>query len=464
MKKFYSLSANSLVWVCLTFAVVAGYNINSVRSADWPQFRGPDGLAVSAETGIPATWDENTNLVWRTKMPGMGTSSPIVVGDKIYLTAYSGYGMSRDEPGEMEDLIQHALCVDLKTGKILWDRRSKAAQPETEYGGMMALHGYASATPVSDGELVYFFFGKSGVYARKPDTGETVWSASVGTKLNEMRWGSANSLLLHKNLLIVNASMENHTIVALDKKTGKKVWETGEFFSSWSTPALVETPDGKTELVVSTGVKREGGGGRGGRGGGGAMMTKVWGLDADTGEKRWWCDGIPDNYVCPSVMVNDGIAYIFGGRTPHGLAVKPGGKDDVTETHVLWRCDCAPKVPTPVFYNGYIYWIDEKGFARAVSAQTGEEAYAERVNLSGAGEKLYASPIVVDGKFINPSREDGVVVLAVAAEGEKPEFKEIARNRFSDDESIFNATPVAVDGKLLIRSDTYLYCIGAEKE
>ncbi len=458
MKKHRPLSVICHFTVCLTFAAGLWYNIGIVTSEDWPQFRGPGGSAVSADTGIPTTWDENTNVVWRTKMPGKGASSPIVVGDKIFVTAYSGYGLDRDEPGKMEDLLHHAMCLDLKTGKILWDRKSRAALPDMEYSGFMPLHGYASSTPVSDGELVYFFFGKSGVYARSMDTGATVWSASVGTGTNG--WGSSNSLLIYKNLLIVNASIENGSIVALDKKTGEKVWEADEMPMSWSTPALVDAAGGKTELVVSVGVKREPGGGRGGRGGGDAV-GKVWGLNPETGEKLWWCDGIPDGYVCPTVLTHDGIAYIFGGRKPSGMAVKPGGKGDVTETHVLWRCDCGPKVPTPVYYNGTIYWITEQGLAQAVDAKTGEKAFTERISLSGAGEKLYASAVIVDGKFINPSREDGVVVLAVPEKaGETPEFKEIARNRFSDDERIFNATPVVVNGKLLLRSDTYVYCIG----
>ena len=431
MKKSYFLV--SLAACLLTISLGTG------NAADWPEFRGPDGSAVSDATNIPAEWSETENLIWKTKMPGMGASSPIYVGGKIYLTAYSGYGQNKDNPGEMEKLVHHALCYDMD-GKLVWEKKSRAGLPDTEYRGFMPLHGYASSTPASDGNLVYFFFGRAGVYARNPETGELVWSKNVGEGTHG--WGSATSLILYKNLVIVNASIESEAVIALDKKTGKEVWRLGGIKKSWSTPALVKTADGKTELVVS-------------------LAYEAWGVDPDTGEKLWWCSAVPDDYVCPAVVANDGVAYVFGGRKPRSVAIRPGGKGDVSETHVLWESNASTKVPTPVYSLGYLYWIDQGGMARCLDAKTGEEVYTERLELAGSGERLYGSPIIVDGKYINASREDGVVVLAVpTAAGEKPEFKVLARNYFADDTSVSNATPAMADGKLILRSDAYLYCIG----
>jgi hypothetical protein len=398
--------------------------------ADWTRFRGPDASGASEETGLPATWSAEENVVWKTALPGAGASSPITVGDKIFLTCYDGYGLDADNPGDQENLQLNVVALDRATGEIAWSAGVKPRLPQTEYRGFIALHGYASSTPVSDGAAVYAFFGSSGVAAFGVD-GKPLWRADVGTEIHG--WGSAASPILFGDLVIVNASVESKSIVALDKTSGKEVWRTEGIEDSWSTPLVVELPSGP-ELVVS-------------------MKNKVLGLDPASGRQLWECAGVQD-YICPSVIAHDGIVYITAGRKPQTLAVRAGGRGDVTAARILWEVKTTPKVATPVCFNGHLYWLDQSGVATCLNAANGEEVYKERLEIEGQRDKVYASMTCADGKLYAVTRQGGTVVLAA-----KPEFEEIARNDLGDS-SVFNGTPVPDGGRLLLRSDRFLYCIG----
>jgi len=404
--------------------------------ADWTRFRGPDGTGIADGTGLPTRWSAAENVVWRTPLPGFGASSPITLGDKVFLTCYAGYGLDQDNPGDQSSLKLHVLCLDLATGKIVWDNSLAAESPETPYdGGRVSLHGYASATPVTDGQGLYVFFGKSGVLKYSLD-GHLLWKVSVGAEVDKHGWGSGASPILHGDLLIVNASSESQSIRALNKATGEEVWQVGGIVDSWSTPLVVTTAAGGEELVV---IER----------------TKVLGLDPATGSQLWVCTKDSD-YVCPSVIAHDGVAYLINSRMKAMLlAIRTGGRGDVTNSHVLWTLPkWTTRVCTPVYHEGHLYAIDFSGTALCVDAKSGREVYRERLDLSGSGDKLYASVVAGDGKLYGVSRLDGVVVLALT-----PEFKLLAHNHLADD-SVFNATPVISGNRLLIRSDKALYCIG----
>ncbi len=414
---------------------VAALCVAFFAGADWTRFRGPDGTGISDDTGLPTTWSASENIVWKTPLPGFGASSPITLGDKIFLTAYSGYGLDKDEPGEQDKLMLHAMCLDRATGKILWDKTTDPRLPETEYdAGRISLHGYASATPVTDGEAVYFFVGKSGVLKYSLD-GELLWQVSVGTEVDKHRWGSGASPILYEDLIIVNASAESQSIRALRKGNGEEVWRVDGIVDSWSTPLVVTTADGGKELVV---VER----------------FRVLGLDPAEGTKLWLCNK-PSDYVCPSVIANDGVVYIINSRFKAMLlAIRTGGRGDVTNSHVLWTKKWTTRVSTPVLYEGHLYAIDQSGAASCINIKTGEELYSERMDISGAGDKIYASVVAADGKLYGVTRLDGTVVLAL-----QPEFQKLAHNHLGDD-SVFNATPTISNGQLLLRSDKALYCIG----
>src|SRR5579871_4925898 len=187
---------------------LALFLIPAALGSDWMQFRGPGGQGVSADQGPPDTWSETENIVWKTKLPGPGTSSPITVGEVVFVTCYSGYAESRSDPGDQKNLLRHLVCIDRRSGTIRWTRDVKPELPESVYkpGSNDGMHGYASSTPVSDGKNVYVFFGKSGVFCFDLD-GKQLWSRSVGK--GTTGWGSATSPLLYNDLVIVNASVES---------------------------------------------------------------------------------------------------------------------------------------------------------------------------------------------------------------------------------------------------------------
>jgi outer membrane protein assembly factor BamB len=402
----------------------------SASAADWPQFRGPGGAGVSGERGLPAEWSSKQNIVWRTKLPGPGTSSPIVVGKRVYLTCYTGYGL---EPGagDMNKLMRHLLCIDRDMGRILWTKDFKPALPESMYGPGRneSQHGYASSTPASDGKHLYIFFGKSGVYCLDLD-GKEIWHANVGT--NTHGWGSANSPVLFKNLVIINASVESGSLVALDKNTGQEVWRAKNIRSSWNTPVLVDVPGGGTELALND-------------------SSAVLGFDPASGKELWRVTGF-GGYVCASAVADNGVVYDVrsGGKKGGALAIKAGGRGDVSDSHVLWRANGSSLVSSAVYHAGRLYWVSGAVFCR--DAATGKEV-GKPARLSGGGQ-LYASPLLADGKLYIMTISNGGFVVDTGS------LKELAHNTFADDKSRVNASPIAHDGCVLLRTEQYLYCIG----
>lgn len=417
--------------VVLSFAFAAAF-VGLFAAADWTRFRGSDASGVSEDTGLPTTWSADENVIWKTDLPGFGTSSPTTLGDKIFLTCYGGYGFDASSPGDQAKLQQSLLCLDRQTGAVLWSQSLPARTAMADYGaGRVDLHGYASSTPATDGEAVYVFFGRTGAAAYTVD-GKFLWKTLVGDQIHG--WGSATSPVLFGDLVIINASVESMRVVALNKKTGEQVWEFGGIERSWSTPLVVDAPDGSQELVIS-------------------MRGKILGLDPVTGKELWHCEGVQD-YTCPAVIAHQGIVYVTAGRSPQFFAVRTGGRGDVTDTHTIWETRATPKVSTPLYHEGLLYWVDQRGIAACADAETGKILYEHRLDLKGAKDVVYASPVLADGKIYGLSREDGAFVLAVG-----PEFKLLARN-YLDDASIFNATPTISNGQLLIRSNKALYCIG----
>ena len=402
-------------------------------AADVTGFRGPGGVAVSDEAGLPAEWSSTKNVAWKTRLPGPGTSSPIVLGERIYITSYSGYGLEPNQ-GSQSSLQRHVLCLDRKSGKLLWKKDFKPQLPESRYsGGNNARHGYASSTPTTDGKHLFVFFGKSGVFCLDLD-GNTVWKTDVGS--GTRGWGSANSPVLYKNLVIINASVESGQLLALNKQTGQVVWDGVRVRGSWNTPLLVEVPGGGTELVVG-------------------VPQTVLGLDPATGKRLWSSVGIPDRgYVCPSVVAKDGVVYAIGGRQNTALAIKIGGRGDVTATHRLWTKNRGSNVSSPVVVGGHLYWVHERrGTAYCLDAKTGEIVFEER--LAPRPGLVYSSMLAADGKLYCISQHNGTYVLAIGKE-----FKLLSHNTFADDDSRTNACPVAHRGQLLLRTDGFLYCLG----
>lgn len=447
----------TMLRLTLAFAVTAGATAVGLP-ADWPNFRGVNG-GVADDGGLPVKWTASDRL-WKSKLPGPGASSPITYGDKIFVTCYSGYGTNltagmakggkgggkggADEGGDQKKLRYHLLCMNRDSGKLVWQKDVEPKLPEVPFTGFLREHGYTSSTPATDGERVYAFFGKTGVVAFKL-TGEKVWQASVGTDTD--KWGSGSSLIVHDGIVIVNASIESQALVGLDAKTGQEVWRQKGLSTCWTSPLLVETKDGKHEVVMS-------------------LAGKVVGYDPKSGKELWRCQGIGGGaggggkggkggggYTSSTPVARDGVVYVVGGGGPNpavSLAVKAGGRGDVNESHVLWRKSLGTGIASPVLQGDNLCWI--AGSATVLKASDGSTVAQERLYDS---RQEYVSPVVAGDKIFALTRRSGLYVLAGS-----PKFQELAHNEFDGDNSVFNASPAISDNKLYVRSNEYLCCIG----
>jgi hypothetical protein len=247
--------------------------------------------------------------------------------------------------------------------------------------------------------------------------------------------------VLHGDNVIVNAAEESQSIRALNRKTGRQAWkaEGAALELAYGTPGLVTLGDGTQELVI-------------------AVPGEVWGMDPATGKMLWHADmGLTGN-VSPSVVIDGTTVYVFGGfRSSGSLAVRAGGRGDVTKSHVLWTSRNSSYVATPLLHDGHLYWIDDRGQAFCIAAKTGELIYRERVEgMAQGGRPVYASPVFSDGRIYVVSRWSGIFVLPAA-----PRYEILAQNRFESDDSDFSGTPAIVDGDLFVRSGRFLYCVEA---
>jgi outer membrane protein assembly factor BamB len=408
----------------------------SVHAYDWPQFRGPTADGVSTDTHLPLTWSEKENLVWRTKLPGPGSSSPVISSGKVFLTCYSGYGIDVKNPGDMKNLKRHALCLDGQSGKILWNHEITTDLPNQPFTGTyITTHGYASSSAVTDGKGVFFFMGNAGVFAYTDD-GKPVWNVSVGEKAHD--WGVGSSPMLYGDLLIVNAAHESNQLLALDRKTGKIVWSVSGFPASWNTPAIVKV-NGHDELVVNS-------------------NGKLRAFDPADGRELWFCSSIKAAELCPSIVAHDGIIFVLGHPGGQSQAVRAGGSGDVSATHLLWQAQKGSNVGSAVYKDGYLYFInDSRGVATCLDAKTGAVVYEQPLASRQKRDRWYSTPLLAGDRLYCVGRETGTYVLAA-----KPRFELLATNVIADDTSITNASPGVSDGRIFLRSNQYAYCFGRQ--
>lgn len=411
----------------------------SASASDWTRFRGPGGSGQAPDDApTPTTWSEEENLKWAIDLPGPGLSCPILVGDKVLVTCWTGYAAGEGSSDDIKDLKRALVCVDRESGDVVWQKTVDAVQPEEEFRGMFAENGYASHTPVSDGENVYVFYGKSGVLAYDLQ-GNKLWHKSVGDGEGMMGWGTASSPILYDDLLVVTAAAESKSLVAFNKATGDEVWrqEADSLEGTWSTPILVEA-DGQTDMVLS-------------------VPYEVWGLNPQTGKLRWFCQANESNSACASPVAKDGVVYMLGGRDGNAIAIRAGGKGDVGESSVVWRERRSGRIGSPVIDGEYLYWI-ANGQANCIRLSDASEVYRERLSNSGGGGRGrgqdYASCVAADGKLYYINRGGTTFVIKLG-----PEFEQLATNQFASDDGDFNATPAIADGQIFIRSTKKLYCV-----
>ena len=438
---------------------------SAAAAGDWSRFRGPNGSGVSADAApMPVHWSPTQNLKWKVALPGPGSSSPIIVGDKVFITCWSGYGTDRgNRAGNQSDLKRHLVCLDRNTGKTVWDKTVDPVLPEDNYGGMFAEHGYATHTPASDGERVYVFFGKTGALAFDLK-GNQLWQTTVGTGSDRMGWGSGCSPILYKNLVIVTASPESGAMYALDKETGKEVWRAAAdgFSGTWGTPVLVEVDANRTDLVIG-------------------VPYEIWAFNPDTGKLRWYCEALGTRSFCSSVVTDGKVVYAMGDQGSGSIAIKAGGEKDVTKSQVVWTGRDNNRIGTSVIVDGKLYFVSS-GVATCVDAKTGTRIYQGRLGggstatapddegpgrppgrgpgggggggRGGMGGQDYSSPVVADGKLYYVSRSGAAHVIKLG-----DTFEQLATNRVTEDAEDFSATPAVSNGALFIRSSKHLYCI-----
>ena len=382
----------------------------------WPRWRGPSGQGVVEDTGYPDRWSDTVNVLWKRPVPGRGHSSPIVWGDRIFLTT------SQDQGRRVS-----ILSFRRSDGALLWQADAPNGPAERHHGK----NSPASATATTDGERVYASFGSRGLLAVDFD-GNVVWHRDLGRIDNYH--GPAGSPLLYRDSVIIYQDQNGGAfVIALDARTGETRWRTERTARvGWGTPIAVSVGD-HDELIVSS-------------------QRFVRSYDPSTGEERWRCDGMLRE-VIPTPVVGHGLVYCASGRAGPTLAIRPGGRGDVTGARVAWRTTRgSPFVPSPVVYGDYLYQInDMSSIVTCLNARTGETVWQERLGRPRR-EGISASPVVVDDKLFVTNDEGLTFVLRTGPEFELLHVNDIGAPTL--------ASPALVDGVWYIRTADELFAIG----
>jgi outer membrane protein assembly factor BamB len=418
------------------------------KNTNWPQFRGPGGQGISAEKNFPIEWSETKNVAWKTAIPGVGRSSPVVWENRVFLTTdipgdvipgakaveHSDGGRPFRHPDSVGADRKHTfkvIALDRDTGKIVWEQ---TAYEGKVYDDIHKRGAYASPTPVTDGRYVIAWFGSEGLYCYD-FSGKLVWKQNFGG-IATMGMGVGTSPVLYENLVILQCdedSGDKSFIVAVDKKTGKEAWRVArKVQASWSTPVLVKTDKG-TELITNG-------------------NEFIIAYDPATGKEQWRSKGVESNAI-HTPLVGNGLVYLTAGYpAKRVVAIKPGGSGDITNTpHVAWKYEKGTAyVASPILYGDYLYLISDKGILTALDAKTGQVKYeGGRVPVPAS---FMSSPVAFDGKLLLSS-EDGDTFIVKAG----PVHEVIGTNTLG--EPIFSS-PALAGGKIFIRGEKHLYCIG----
>jgi outer membrane protein assembly factor BamB len=392
----------------------------TAATADWPGFRGPGQRGQAGDGDYPVQWGPKQNVGWKTKLPGPGASSPVVHGDRVFVTCFTGK--------KAEDIVRHVLCLDRKSGKILWDEKRPAPQPENDYTKQLLQHGFATSTPVVEGDRVYVNFNRGGVFAFDLG-GKEIWNRELGEYLNS--FGSGSSPTLHGELLLVNATVESSALFALNKKTGEKVWKAKLVGDSWSTPVVVQPAKGPSEIVLNS-------------------SRGVLGLDPENGKELWSCKNVGGNVSSTPVVEGD-VLYVTNANLGQKevLAIRAGGRGDIAQTHVLWHNKkVGAGYCSPILVGDHLFLFS--GPAVCLNRLTGEIVRQER--LDGV-TNLYSSPIVAGCKIYLFTRNEGGYVLSPDAKMTVLAFNQL------DDATTINASPAADGGELFLRTQEHVYCL-----
>jgi outer membrane protein assembly factor BamB len=422
-------------------------------AADWPQFRGPSASGIGDGANPPMRWDvaKGTNVAWKAAIPGLSVSSPIVWGDRIFLTtAVSSdlkqkfrVGLYGDTDPE-KDRSPHqwkVMALDRKTGKVVWEQTPHKGVPKTQRHPKSS---QSSPTPVTDGKTVVAYFGSEGLFAYSTD-GKLLWQKDLGVQNAgwffdpDSEWGAASSPVIHKNTVIVLCDRQKDSFVAaFDLKDGKELWRTARAeIPTWGTPTIVEGKDGAE--VITNGTKA------------------IRGYDAATG-KELWTLGPNSEVVCTTPVSADGLVFVTAGYPPVQpiYAVKVGSRGDLTlkegkesSDSIAWsKQRGGVYLPSPIVYGGHLYTVSNNGILTAYEAKTGNRVYQQRV---GEGGSFVASPIAAAGRLYISNEEGDVYVVKAGAQ-----YELIAKNSIG--EAIL-ATPALAGDMLIVRGEKHLFGI-----
>lgn len=425
---------------------------------NWPSFRGPEASGVAEKQNLPDRWDVKTgeNILWRTPIPGLAHSSPVVWGNTIFATsAISSKPNATFRPGlygdgdASEDRSLHrwmVFAVDKRNGKILWQRVAAEGEPIDK---RHIKSTYASSTPVTDGRIVVAWFGSQGLHAYDVK-GNFLWKVDLGRvnvgayDIPSVEWGPASSPIIWNGLVILQCDTQADSfIIALKAETGETVWKTErEELPSWGTPTVVTTASGP-ELVTNA-------------------SNFIRGYDPRTGKELWRL-GRSSQITAPTPVFSDGFFVVASGRAPERpiYVVRAGSRGDLTlpdgkstSEAIAWsRMGRGSYMPTPLIYNGVLYVLANNGVFDAYDFRTGEEIFRERLSQVGSG--FSASPVASDGK-IYLSNEDGEILVVAA--GKK--FTQLATNQMGE---LLMATPALSDGMMFVRTSASLIAIGRKR-
>jgi outer membrane protein assembly factor BamB len=401
---------------CLLFvALVAA----PAYAENWPGWRGPTNDGISTEKNLPIRWSATENIRWKAPLIGTGVSTPVVWGDRVFITCSDGRSNDR----------LHLLCLDRADGKERWHARFFGTALSD---GQFAPGGMAVPTPATDGKHVWALFGTGDLVCVDFD-GNPVWVRSLAQEYGAFRnrWGMAASPVLIGDLLVLQVDHWGKSyLLGVDAAKGANRWKTSRDASvNWASPLAVKV-DGKTQIVAS-----------------GTYAVK--GYSAQTGEELWTVQGMQMQCI-PSPVASGDHVYAVSGRDHFTLAIRlDGARGDLTKTHITWKAKSgAAYVPSPVVHGGYYYFVEDNGWGQCLKTDTGERVWRERLG----GNKYSASPLVADGKIYFAS-EDGTVTVIKAG----PKFEVLARNDLGEP---IVASPAVSGGRIFLRGDKHLYCIG----
>lgn len=415
----------------MTFATSFALSVVFVASLSageqWPVWRGPRGDGSSRETGLPVTWSETENVIWKAALPGRGYSSPIIWDDRIYLTACEEEDANKRKPRTL-------LCLDRKTGKMLW----KQTVLNSPLEGKHSLNSYASATPATDGTHVWVAFldmPEMVVVCYTMD-GKEVWRKSPGKLLS--RHGFCSSPILYQDLVILNGDQDADAyLVAYEKTTGKERWRVDRpnKTRSYCVPILIESGN-KTQMVLSG-------------------SKSVTSYDPATGKLLWHIKGPTEQYVA-SLVYSQGILFLTTGFPEyHLMGIRPDGEGDITNSsHIAWHRKKLPDreasyVPSPVAHDKWFFVVSDRGFASCLDAKTGERLWMEKI-----GKRHSAAGLVAEGRVYFTADEGTTYVLKAG-----PAFEVLAKNPLGEE---CYASPATAQGQLFIRTVGHLWCLGAK--